>query len=191
MTILTVDLPEDLVTVLAKRHISDEQLQMLVLKAIQSWLNDETTTAPQTELDEATALSIAEENMPTMAELWAELDRINKQYPIDFDVLRYVESDGVIRVGDTRVRLDTIIYAFNNGYTAEEIVSRYPALNLAQVYAVIAYYLHNRPPIDEYLQKRAGVAAQIQYNIESQPEYQLLRERLLKRRQEQATQTNS
>ena len=129
--------------------------------------------------------------MPTMAELWAELDRINEQYPIDFDVLRYVESDGVIRVGDTRVRLDTIIYAFNNGYTAEEIVSRYPALNLAQVYAVIAYYLHNRPLIDEYLQKRADIAAQIQYNIESQPEYQLLRERLLRRRQEQSKQTNS
>jgi len=37
-----------------------------------------------------------------------------------------VDSDGVVRVGGTRVTLDTIVTAFNNGATAEEIVHQYP-----------------------------------------------------------------
>ncbi len=37
-----------------------------------------------------------------------------------------VDQDGVIRIGGTRVRLDTVIFAFNEGYTAEEIASQYP-----------------------------------------------------------------
>lgn len=49
------------------------------------------------------------------------------------------DVDGVMRVGSSRVPLETVIHAFGQGHTAEEIVSRYPALRLADVYAVIAY----------------------------------------------------
>jgi uncharacterized protein (DUF433 family) len=98
-----------------------------------------------------------------------------------------VDSDGVIRVGKTRVRLDTVIYAFNEGYTAEEITSQYPVLNLADVYAVIAYYLNHRTTVDEYLQKRTETAAQMRQEVEAKPEYRALRERLLARRQQQST----
>ena len=38
-----------------------------------------------------------------------------------------VGSDGTIRVGGTRVGLDRVIYAFNEGYIAEEITSQYLA----------------------------------------------------------------
>lgn len=100
-----------------------------------------------------------------------------------------INSDGVIRVGGTRVRLDTVIYTFNEGYTAEEIVSQYPALNLADVYAVIAYYLNHREMIDEYLRQRIEAAARIRKEIEAKPEYKVFRERLLARRQEQLHQT--
>jgi uncharacterized protein (DUF433 family) len=93
-----------------------------------------------------------------------------------------VDRDGVIRVGDTRVRLDTVIYAFNDGYTAEEIVTQYPVLKLADVYAVIAYYLNNRVEVDEYLKQRAEAAAKIRQEIEAKPEYKSFRERLLARR---------
>jgi len=54
------------------------------------------------------------------------------------------DADGVIRVGKTRVTLDTLITAFNDGATAEEIAQQYPAVSLADVYAVIAYYLKRR-----------------------------------------------
>jgi uncharacterized protein (DUF433 family) len=97
-----------------------------------------------------------------------------------------IDSDGVIRISETRVRLDTVIYAFNEGYTAEEIASQYPVLNLADVYAVIAYYLNHRTIVDEYLKKRAEASVQIRQEVEARPEYRGFRERLLVRRQQQS-----
>ena len=88
---------------------------------------------------------------------------------------------GVIRVGDTRVRLDTVVSAFSDGHTAEEIVTQYPPLNLADVYAVISYYLKNRAFVDEYVLRRREVAAKIKKDIEAKPEYKAFRERLLNR----------
>jgi len=96
-----------------------------------------------------------------------------------------IDADGVIRVGATRVRLDTVIYAFNEGYTAEEIVSQYPALLLADVYAAIVYYLNHREEVDDYLRRRAKTAAEIRAEIEQKPEYRNFRERLLARRLQQ------
>ncbi|MBP6787458.1 MAG: DUF433 domain-containing protein [Candidatus Promineofilum sp.] len=92
-------------------------------------------------------------------------------------------EDGLIRVGQTRVRLDTVVYAFNEGYTAEEIVSQYPALELSDVYAVIAYYLGHRVAVDQYVAERVQVAEAVRREIEAQPEYQSFRQQLLKRRQ--------
>ena len=51
-----------------------------------------------------------------------------------------VDIQGVLRVGNTRVTLDTVIAAFADGATAEEIVQQYPSLHLADVYSVIGYY---------------------------------------------------
>lgn len=96
-----------------------------------------------------------------------------------------IDSHNVIRVGGTRVRLDTVVYAFNEGNTAEEIVSQYPALNLADVYAVIAYYLNNRSPIDEYIANQEIAANEIRSQIESRPEYKRFREQLLARSRSQ------
>ena len=93
-----------------------------------------------------------------------------------------IDRHGVIRIGGTRVRLDTVIFAFNEGYTAEEIVSQYPSLRLADVYAVIAYYLNNRIAIDDYVTKRTETATTLRQEIEATPEYQQFRERLLARR---------
>ena len=94
-----------------------------------------------------------------------------------------VSEGEVIRIGDTRVRLDTVVYAFNEGYTAEEIVSQYPALDLGDVYAVIAYYLVNRPAVDEYMVKRVEKGQALRTEIEAKPEYQAFRQLLLKRRE--------
>lgn len=48
------------------------------------------------------------------------------------------DADGVLRVAGTRVSLDSIVNAFDTGATAEEIAYRYPALEIASVYEVIA-----------------------------------------------------
>ena len=92
-----------------------------------------------------------------------------------------IDNDGVIRVSNTRVRFDTVIYAFNQGYTAEEIASQYPVLELADIYAVIAYYLSHRATVESYLKDRHEAAAKIRSGIEAKPEYKALRERLLAR----------
>jgi uncharacterized protein (DUF433 family) len=66
------------------------------------------------------------------------------------------DADGVIRVGNTRVTLDTVITAFLEGATPEEIVHQYPSLDLTDVYAVITYYLRRRAEVDAYLQDSAA-----------------------------------
>lgn len=62
-----------------------------------------------------------------------------------------VESDGAIRIGDSRVLLELVIQAFNDGASPEQIVELYDTLSLADVYAVIGYYLHHPKAINAYL----------------------------------------
>jgi uncharacterized protein (DUF433 family) len=90
--------------------------------------------------------------------------------------------DGVIRVGKTRVTLDTVISAFLEGATAEEITHQYPSLDLADVYSVIAYYLRRRSEVDAYLQRRQEQAEKIRQQNESCFDPSGIRERLLARR---------
>jgi len=47
------------------------------------------------------------------------------------------DDEGVVRIGKTRITLDVVISAFHQGATPEEIVYRYPTLDLADVYAVL------------------------------------------------------
>ncbi len=70
-------------------------------------------------------------------------------------------ADGVVRVGNTRVTLDTVIAVFKQGTTAEEIVYRYPSLRLADVYATIAFYLNHQQEVETYLQQRQQQAQEI------------------------------
>ena len=63
-------------------------------------------------------------------------------------------TDGVIRVSGTRVTVDTLIGAFRDGSTAEEIVQQYPSLPLADVYQVLGYYLKHAAELEEYLSRR-------------------------------------
>ena len=65
---------------------------------------------------------------------------------------RYVERrDGGYWVAGTRVSLDSIVYAFLGGQTAESIAQSFPALALEQVYGAIAFYLASRRDVDTYL----------------------------------------
>ena len=68
----------------------------------------------------------------------------------------YVRQDehGVLRVGDTRVMLDSIVAAFQQGHSAETIAQQYPAVSLEEVYGAIAYYLANQVDVDQYLRSQ-------------------------------------
>lgn len=93
-----------------------------------------------------------------------------------------MDGDGVMRVASTRVTLDSIVWAFLDGASAEEIASHYPSLDLADVYAAITYYLHRRTEVDAYLQKRNQVAGNIRLENEQRWDPTGVRGRLLKRR---------
>lgn len=62
--------------------------------------------------------------------------------------------DGGMRVSGTRVPLETVVQAFYLGSTPEEIVQDFPTLTLAQVYAVLAYYLAHQDAVDAYVAER-------------------------------------
>lgn len=95
-------------------------------------------------------------------------------------------SDGGIRVGGTRVSLDSVIFAFKEGSTPEEIVQQYPTLGLADVYAVISYYLQHPDEVEEYLAARRQRAQELRQEIESRFDPHGIRERLLARRRRTA-----
>ncbi|MBO0699558.1 MAG: DUF433 domain-containing protein, partial [Zavarzinella sp.] len=57
--------------------------------------------------------------------------------PVPLDRL----PNGVLRVAGTRIGLDLVIGAYKAGQTPEQIVEAYDSLRLADVYALIAYYL--------------------------------------------------
>ncbi|MEY3825390.1 MAG: hypothetical protein RLZZ148_202 [Cyanobacteriota bacterium] len=88
-------------------------------------------------------------------------------------------EDGVILIGKTRVTLDTVVSVFNQGATAEEIVYRYPSLNLADVYATIAFYLKHQSEIEVYLRQRRQQAQEIRAMNQAKFDPQGLRDRLL------------
>ena len=94
-----------------------------------------------------------------------------------------IDQAGVMRVGDTRVSLDSVIYAFNEGATPEEIAQQYTTLNLADVYAVISYYLQNHDEVVQYLQRRKAQRDELRKEIESRFDPRGIRDRLLARKQ--------
>lgn len=92
------------------------------------------------------------------------------------------DPDGVVRVGGTRVTLDTVVEAFEEGFTPEEIQQQYPAVALADVYGAITYYLNHRGEVAVYLADRHRQAAAVRHDIESRSDRADFRRRLLTRR---------
>jgi uncharacterized protein (DUF433 family) len=91
------------------------------------------------------------------------------------------DADGVVRVGRTRVTLDTVVAAFKDGATAEEIVNEYPSLRLPDVYSVIGYYLRRKDEVEDYLQQRQRDAQKVRKQNEARFDPEGIRDRLMAR----------
>lgn len=91
-------------------------------------------------------------------------------------------DDGVIRVGGTRVTLDSVVHAFVNGAAAEEIAVQFPSLALADVYTAISYFLHHRSEVERYLEKRRSLAEENKAANEAKFDPVGIRGRLLARK---------
>jgi len=94
-------------------------------------------------------------------------------------------EDGSIRLTGSRVTLDSIVYQFQQGASAEEIAEDFGPVSLRDVYAAISYYLAHREEVEEYLQRREAAGDAAQDRFESKLDYQAtkaaMRERLLAR----------
>src|SRR4051812_18959903 len=104
---------------------------------------------------------------------------IPKAPPLD------VDENGVLRVRGTRVTLDTVIKEYRMGNSPEQIVEAYDTLQLADVHAVISYYLSNQADVDAYLEEQDKLAEQMQRQIESRTgTWDQLRAKLIERKEQ-------
>ncbi len=102
-----------------------------------------------------------------------------------FEVPLRLDAQGTIRVGRSRVTLDTVIAAYHQGASPETIVRQYPAVTLAEVYGAIAYYLQHQAEMDAYLRARLAAAAPLREELEGRFNPVGLREQLAARRADQ------
>jgi uncharacterized protein (DUF433 family) len=96
-----------------------------------------------------------------------------------------VDEGGAVRVGDSRISLDLIVEQYENGMTPEEMVRAYDTLDLADAYAVIAYYLRHREEVQAYLKRHEEQADALRAVIEAEQKLPT-RQELLARRAAQA-----
>ena len=68
-------------------------------------------------------------------------------------VVRSPEGDW--RLTNSRIPLDSIVYAYWAGLSPEAIADDYPTLSLEQIHGAIAFYLHHRAEIDAYMKTQA------------------------------------
>lgn len=95
-------------------------------------------------------------------------------------IVRRVEG-GTLRVGNTRVSLDSVVYAYNRGEDAKQIQENFDTLSLAEIHAAIAYYLHNKEKVDKYLAKGAAEFERRRAEDRARPNH-ITREMLLARK---------
>lgn len=99
-----------------------------------------------------------------------------EQIPLRFD------KHGAVRVTGSRVTLDTIVGFYEQGETPEDIVDGFPTLKLADVYAIVSYYLNHKSAVREYLRERDKKAKAIRKKIESRSSQRDLKKLLTARR---------
>ncbi len=65
----------------------------------------------------------------------------------------YVEErDGGYYIAGTRISLDSIVHAFQNGESPDEILRSFPMAGpLVRIYGAILFYLENKEKVEEYL----------------------------------------
>jgi len=90
-------------------------------------------------------------------------------------------ENGTIRVTGSRVSLEAVVYQYEQGNSAEQIQESFPALRLADIHAVISYYLNHREQVNEYLRDQEKKARAVREDIESDPVYKSRVDELLER----------
>jgi len=104
------------------------------------------------------------------------------EFKVSSPPFRWDEAGG-IRIGQSRVTLDSVLATYHHGSTPEEIAIQFSVLSLADIYSTIAYYLNNRQFIDSYLEQRHKDAEALRTQRAKNHNLPELRQRLLNRNQ--------
>ena len=70
-------------------------------------------------------------------------------------------DDGSLRVGESRVLLELVLEAFDDGASPEAILQRYSTLRLPDVYSVIAHHVNHPGEWAAYLRRRELQAVEV------------------------------
>jgi uncharacterized protein (DUF433 family) len=90
------------------------------------------------------------------------------------------DESGAIRIGNSRVLLELVIRAFQDGASPEAIMQRYLTLSLSEIYTTIGYYLRHPQEIETYLSQRDQLAESVRQKLSDiQPDLSSIRSRLL------------
>lgn len=91
------------------------------------------------------------------------------------------DDAGRLMVAGTRISLDILVADFKQGRTPEAIHDAYESVSLADIYAVLAYYLRHRTEAEAYLAEQRESAAEVRARIEEAFPPDGLRAKLLAR----------
>ena len=64
----------------------------------------------------------------------------------------FVQED-VIRIKGNRIAIEIVLEDYLEGASPEEILLRYPTLNLEKIHATILYYLAKKEEVEAYLER--------------------------------------
>lgn len=91
------------------------------------------------------------------------------------------DEAGRLVVPGSRISLDILVADFKRGRTPEAIHDAYETVSLADIYAVLAYYLRHQAEVEEYLAEQDEAVAEVRARVETEFPPQGRRARLLAR----------
>lgn len=100
------------------------------------------------------------------------------------------DGHGGLRISQTRVSVESVWHMHRQGASPVDIVRAFDTLQLADLYAVLAWAPRPSEDVDAYLKRREQEAAQIRRQLEeakltpSREERARLKEKMIARRQE-------
>jgi uncharacterized protein (DUF433 family) len=107
-----------------------------------------------------------------------------KRFTFTDDVPLRQDERGAIRVTGSRVTLDTIVHRYQVGDTIARIHEGFPTVSIAQISAIIDWYFNHQAEADEYLEEGEAEGEKLRREIESQPEYIALSEKIRRYREQ-------
>lgn len=102
------------------------------------------------------------------------------QTPTMVEVPLRRDADGAIRIGSSRVLLEVLLGFYLQGETAEDLHEGFPTVPLADIHAVISYYLNHSDEVNAYMAdvREQGEALRREIEASYTPKQRALHERL-------------